>query len=166
MTSKPLVRLALALLIALPACSAQEQPDHNQADVAFARGMVPHHQQAVDMAGLAAGRTTNPKVLALADRVAAAQDAEITALTRWLDDWGVSPQNGHSGHMDDSRLRGSTGADFDEEWLTLMTAHHEDAVAMSRAQLAEGVNADAKAMARRIIDAQQAEIDQMRELLR
>ncbi|WP_285606688.1 DUF305 domain-containing protein [Actinokineospora globicatena] len=168
MIRKSLIRMALALLITLSACATDSDPaTHNDADIAFAQGMVPHHQQAVDMAGLVAGRTSNPEVLDLAARIAAAQDAEIATLTRWLADWGATGHaTGHGEHgMDDSRLRSSTGAAFDEEWLTLMTAHHEDAVTMSRTELAQGANADAKAMARRVIEAQQAEIDHMRGLV-
>ncbi|MER5970560.1 DUF305 domain-containing protein [Streptomyces sp. NPDC002055] len=62
---------------------------HNAADVAFAKGMVPHHRQAVEMAGLAATRAASPEVEKLAREVEAAQDPEIRTLAGWLTAWGV-----------------------------------------------------------------------------
>src|SRR4249920_1901299 len=46
-------------------------------DVAFATNMIPHHQQAVDLAALAPDRSTNPELIQLAQQVAAAQEPEI-----------------------------------------------------------------------------------------
>ena len=42
---------------------------HNDADVTFNSMMIPHHQQAVEMAELVNGRTTNPQLIALATRI-------------------------------------------------------------------------------------------------
>ena len=50
---------------------------HNQADIAFATEMIPHHRQAVQMADLALSRATNAEVKTLAQAIKAAQDPEI-----------------------------------------------------------------------------------------
>jgi uncharacterized protein (DUF305 family) len=50
-------------------------------------------------------------------------------------------------------------------FLELMIDHHEGAIAMSQTEMSEGANEEAKELAQEIIDAQQAEIDHMRELL-
>src|SRR5947208_2124583 len=50
---------------------------HNDADMTFARDMVQHHQQALDMARLAASRASNAQVKDLASRIEKAQDPEI-----------------------------------------------------------------------------------------
>src|SRR5687768_8706140 len=42
------------------------KPQFNAVDVLFVQGMIPHHAQAIDMAALAKGRTTNKQVLELA----------------------------------------------------------------------------------------------------
>src|SRR5438128_993274 len=47
---------------------------HNAQDVSFAQGMIPHHQQALEMAKLAAGRASSAKVKDLATRIEKAQD--------------------------------------------------------------------------------------------
>jgi uncharacterized protein (DUF305 family) len=47
----------------------------------------------------------------------------------------------------------------------MMIRHHQGAVDMAETELAKGGNADAKALARKIIDAQRAEITELRGLL-
>ena len=47
----------------------------------------------------------------------------------------------------------------------MMTAHHQGAIAMAQIELAEGQYPPAKQLARSIVDSQQAEIDQMKQLL-
>lgn len=45
-----------------PSVSAETSADaHNAQDVSFAQGMIPHHQQAIEMAELADGRAASPR---------------------------------------------------------------------------------------------------------
>ena len=63
-----------------------------------------------------------------------------------------------------SRLCQATGAAFDRAFLQMMTAHHQGAIQMAQTELADGQNPEAKALAQKIITAQQGEITQMRTL--
>jgi uncharacterized protein (DUF305 family) len=54
------------------------------ADVDFIRGMVPHHQGAVEMAKIVLEHGTDPEVKKLAEGIIAAQEAEIKWMTEWL----------------------------------------------------------------------------------
>ncbi|MEU2875189.1 DUF305 domain-containing protein [Streptomyces sp. NPDC007070] len=74
---------------------------HNAQDVTFAQQMIPHHRQAVAMAGLAPTRARSQQVKDLAARIRKAQDPEIATMTGWLKAWGASvPEADASGTAD------------------------------------------------------------------
>ncbi|MEU7982012.1 DUF305 domain-containing protein [Micromonospora sp. NPDC049081] len=72
---------------------------HNAADVMFAQMMIPHHQQAVAMADLAATRAADPQVKQLAAQIKDAQAPEIATMSGWLNAWGapMPPGSGSTG---------------------------------------------------------------------
>lgn len=153
------------------------QGEHNAADVAFAKGMIPHHRQAVEMADLAPTRAESAEVKKLADEIKKAQDPEIKTLSGWLTSWGEQvPAEGamdHSAHgtagmmtaeeMD--KLKSSSGKAFDTAFMELMIKHHEGAVAMAKTEKADGSFLAAKTMADAIITSQTGEITRMNSLL-
>jgi uncharacterized protein (DUF305 family) len=152
---------------------AGEQEEHNDADVSFAQGMIPHHRQAVEMAGLADDRAASAEVTDLANRIEEAQGPEIETLTGWLEGWGEEvPAEGHASHeghegqdMEIAELEGASGEAFDALFMEMMIEHHEGAVAMAETEQAEGAYGPAREMAQDIIISQSAEIDEMNTLL-
>ncbi|WP_435585938.1 DUF305 domain-containing protein [Micromonospora aurantiaca (nom. illeg.)] len=72
--------------------SSSTNATFNDADVMFAQMMIPHHQQAVEMADLAPTRASDPELKDLAAKIKAAQDPEITSMKGWLTAWGKPTQ--------------------------------------------------------------------------
>ncbi|MET7457544.1 DUF305 domain-containing protein [Streptomyces sp. NPDC005574] len=154
---------------------------HNAQDVTFAQGMIPHHQQALAMAGLAADRASSARVKDLAARIEKAQDPEIRTMSGWLTSWGEdvpasgsmpgmdhSDGSGMAGMMDDkdmAELKKMSGTDFDTMFLTMMVEHHKGAVTMAGTEKDKGEYGPATAMADDVVTAQTAEIAEMNKLL-
>lgn len=151
---------------------------HNQADITFASSMVPHHQQAIEMADMALTRASSSDVKKLATQIKAAQDPEIATMTDWLTDWGSAPMpsgdhdmggmsmDGLMTAQEMSALKDASGRAFDRMWLQLMIKHHEGAVTMAKTQLSQGQSPDAKTLAQSVIDGQSKEIATMTGLLK
>ncbi|MFB8444204.1 DUF305 domain-containing protein [Streptomyces niveus] len=193
---------ASALL--LTACGGEEHSgDHgggkpaagafNDADVAFAQGMIPHHEQAVEMSALADGRASGAEIKTLAAEIEKAQDPEITTMRSWLKAWGEpesadgskpgmdhgsggshgaedSPggSGGADGMMSDqdlADLSAAKGVDFDRKFAELMIRHHDGAIAMARDQRKNGESGKVKKLAADVIKAQTAEVEQLNTLL-
>ncbi|OLZ72125.1 DUF305 domain-containing protein [Streptomyces sp. IMTB 2501] len=150
---------------------------HNAQDVAFAQAMIPHHQQALEMARLAADRASSAQVKDLATRIEKAQAPEIRTMTGWLRSWGEKVPMagmGHSGHSgmsgmmsdaDMAALKKAEGKDFDKKFLSMMVEHHQGAVEMAGTEKAKGAYGPAKALAGAIVTTQNAEIKEMKKLL-
>jgi len=142
---------------------------HNDSDIMFVNDMHPHHQGAVAMAELAPTRAGSQQVKDLAARIATAQGPEMARMEAMAKAWGV--ELGAGGHGSGTEMGGDaamlqtlSGADFDRQFLTMMTAHHEGALPMARTEVAGGSNPQAKALAQEIFDVQQAEIAEMKQL--
>lgn len=154
-----------------------EPAGFNADDVAFATNMVTHHKQAIELSAMVGERSTNPQVQALAQQITAVQQPEINVLNVFLVQWKENPEagdlDGHAGHtsmpgmVDEAtleRLRSVSGAEFDRLWLASMIDHHRGAVEMAKAEIANGANVDAIAVARQMVATQEAEIAQMGQL--
>ncbi|MFJ8541157.1 DUF305 domain-containing protein [Streptomyces sp. NPDC093586] len=159
------------------ASASASQGRHNAADVAFAKGMIPHHRQAVEMAGLAPDRAQSAEVKKLAADIRKAQDPEIRTLSGWLASWGervpAEDAMDHSAHGMDgmmtademTELENSSGKAFDTAFMEMMIKHHEGAVEMAKAEQAAGSHEPATKLAGEIITSQSAEIERMNKLL-
>ena len=113
-------------------------------DVLFMQDMIPHHNQAVQMAALVKDRTNNPELVDVAGRIDASQADEIEFMQDWLKTRGEKvpdPTAHHAMHTTHEMAGMATpeqmaelatleGTDFDRMFLTLMIAHHEGAVEM------------------------------------
>ena len=143
------------------------------ADVMFVAMMIPHHEQAVEMAEIVLAKDdVDPRVVAIAERVQAAQGPEIERMQGWLEGWGVDPESAggmdHGGGMmtadDMTALEGADGATASRLFLEQMVVHHEGAVEMAQTALEDAADVDVRALAQQVIDDQTAEIAEMQQL--
>ncbi|MAV49778.1 MAG: DUF305 domain-containing protein [Hyphomonadaceae bacterium] len=150
-------------------------------DVLFMRGMIPHHQQAVDMALLAADRTNTPALIDIADRIMASQADEIEFMNAWLAERGEDLQGEHVHHMQMmadmdgmatpeqmASLAGSDSKAFDALFLALMIEHHKGALTMIEDLLDQSGSAYDPVLfefTNDIVNDQSAEIEMMNNLL-
>ena len=170
MTVKSVLAVLAAVLL-VAGCGGTAS--HDDADIAFVTGMVPHHAQAVTMSALAADRAASPQVKALAAQISGEQAPEIDQMQGLLKEWGrpaapttmAMPMSGMVSDAQLQQLTSARGAAFDRLFLQEMTQHHNGAVDMAGVELRDGASADAKALAQKIIDAQRAEIATMGNLL-
>ncbi|WP_412078681.1 DUF305 domain-containing protein [Streptomyces xanthophaeus] len=159
--------------------ASTETDQHNQADVTFAQGMIPHHRQAIVMSDMVESHGASNEVKELAEKIKKAQKPEIDTMTGWLKAWGEKVPTGFGmGHGDDNsgmpgmmgdqdinRLGNAKGNVFDTMFLTMMIEHHEGAIDMAETEKEQGAYGPAKALADSIITSQTAEIAQMRTML-
>lgn len=158
--------------------------EFNDADVAFAQQMIPHHQQAIEMAEMAQDRAENTQVKELAADIERAQGPEIEMMSGWLREWGEEvPETGQMDGMDHGdtsteqslhgmmseddmdELHQSSGIAFDEMFLTMMIEHHDGAIEMAQTEQEDGKSSDAVELATKIESDQKAEIETMQALL-
>jgi uncharacterized protein (DUF305 family) len=152
--------------------SSASAADVAMADQMFVTMMIPHHEQAIEMADiLLAKEGVDPRVDAIAERIKTAQGPEIELMEGWLEDWGVEEGSAGMDHGDGMMTEADMAALGDAEaasagrlFLEQMVVHHQGAVEMAEAALAAAENADVRALAEQVIEDQNAEIAEMQQL--
>jgi|SRR5664279_4791164 len=130
---------------ATSAPSAEESAAFNVADQMFASMMIPHHEQAVEMADLVLDKADiDDRVVNLAQDIKAAQDPEIVVMEGWLTSWGIdydssevsgmeSMGDGMMSGTDMDQLQQADGSEASRLFLEQMIEHHEGAIVMAQA---------------------------------
>ena len=144
----------------------------NDPDVAFAKGMLPHHEGAVAMAEVQLKYGKDASMRQLAEEIIKAQQAEIKLMQNWINDHPDTKEQDNTAAMQQAyhesmqsmhgdMMAGISEPDPDMAFAKGMLPHHEGAVAMAEVQLKYGKDASMRQLAEEIIEAQQAEIELM-----
>ena len=176
---------AFALLFAalvLIGCSDARNPEQetpssgaaaefNEADVTFARAMIPHGEQGADMSEIVLKvKGLDPAVRTLAIELARNRQAETTQLERWVAARGEpvaaeGPGHSHGGGEDGiatptqmSELRYAKGAAAQILYVQMMTKHHGGAVAAAHEEIAHGQSPESVEFARMVLRTREAQL--------
>ena len=152
--------------------SASPAADVNNADMQFTMMMIPHHEQAVEMADMILGKDgIDERVSTLAEQIKAVQGPEIELMESWLDDWGTpmgdmgGMDHGMMSDTDMQALEDASGVEASRLFLEQMIVHHQGAIDMAQTEVENGQNADVIALAEAIIASQTTEITTMEDIL-
>lgn len=185
---------AISVTSSVSTSAAGNDAAHNDDDVTFAQGMIPHHQQAIEMSDMLLGKQgVDPQIVSLANQIRSAQGPEIEQMRGWLQEWGASStpaptSSGMPGHdmpgdgdtslmpgmagghgmmseADMAALQNAQGGDAGRLFLSQMIEHHKGAITMAQLEIDKGQFPAAVEMARTIVSNQQEEIATMRGIM-
>jgi uncharacterized protein (DUF305 family) len=151
-------------------------------------GMIPHHAQAILIAGWAPSHGARADIQRLAERIVVAQRDEIALMQTWLRDRGQPVPAADATHLrmkmdgmehdmlmpgmltaeELARLDRARGPEFDRLFLTAMIRHHEGAIGMvDRLFASPGAGQDEVVFrfASDVYADQTTEIDRMQKML-
>jgi uncharacterized protein (DUF305 family) len=158
------------------AAEAAVDPDRH-----FADQLLPLHDQAMEMSKMVQAENSgvDPRVRALARRIAEASETETETLTTWLTAWPATGDEHGAGEEEDEDhhdveglmtegqmelLLYSEGPIKQEVYLEGMVKNHRAAVELTEAQVREGRRPQAIALARKITARQQSELASLQDL--
>jgi uncharacterized protein (DUF305 family) len=179
------------VLVLLAGCSAgataallvTRTPGEDSPEAGFARDMMVHHAQAVQMAEIVRDKTESPAMRTLATDIALTQQAQIGMMQGWLEVWGLSitgtkPPMSWMGHPTEGLMPGmatpeeihllykASPEETDRLFLRLMIAHHRSAIPMAEAILERTDRPEVRQLAEAIKTSQKGEITLMEGMLR
>jgi uncharacterized protein (DUF305 family) len=184
-TQKPSSRSWLVPLLVLLALglgwflgrSSTSTPLEGSADVLFARDMIAHHTQAVDMALRVRDRSSDPELRLLAFDMLSGQENQRGQMMAWLDVWNVSqngdtaPMNGNGAMMgiasqtEVNSISVLPVKNAEIKFLQLMIRHHQGGIYMAEDVLPKAISPQVKRLAQTVINGQRGDIAAMREML-
>lgn len=145
------------------------------ADTAFAKGMIPHHIGAVEMAKVQLEFGKDETMRKLAQAIIDGQQSEIDLMNAWLAGKDTTTQNPQAPHakayaagkaQHEAMMAAINEPNPDVAFAKAMIPHHQGAVEMAKVQLQFGKDEKMKKLAQDIIKAQEPEIKLMQDWLK
>lgn len=174
--------VAAAIIFWLGAGQSRDiMPGEGSPEAGFARDMIVHHAQAVDMALLLYDRTQDTALRAIALDIMLSQQAQIGQMQGWLYLWRLPiaspdlpmtwmgmPVRGRMPGMASEEqlamLRAATGTEADRQFIQLMIPHHASGIHMAE-EIINRTNVPAvRELATSILETQQREIDELERI--
>ena len=177
--------LVMVILIGIGVFAFQmfpRDPGNNSVEAGFARDMMAHHGQAVQMAIAIRDRTEDEQLFYMSTDIMLTQQSEIGIMNGWLMSWGLGTSGDEvpmtwMGHATTGLMPGMATQDqvaqlstlpVDQAevlFLQLMIRHHQGGVDMAQAIIDRSDNQMVKDVAQQMIVVQDAEIAVMNQML-
>ncbi|WP_018685022.1 DUF305 domain-containing protein [Actinokineospora enzanensis] len=148
--------------------------DWNLADVMFLQMAIANHDQGIQLASLADKHNIRPELRNLADAIRVTQQQELGQMKKWLTDWGKpieasTDPNAHAAHggmpitdpQTISDLDKLPDAEFEKQFIPILTGHQHNAVEFALDEGKEGVSGPVKAFADKVVKSRTAQIQQL-----
>jgi uncharacterized protein (DUF305 family) len=171
--------MLLAFVLGLVLGRALElRPNEGSPEVVFARDMIAHHEQAVEMALILRDRTRDSTLRDYALDIILTQQGQVGQMQGWLSSYGVplvgvNPPMRGQGEMMGMAKRANVNAlrtvsvpQLEVRFLQLMITHHEGGVMMARDVLERTGRPEVRRLAQSVVDGQSGEIRFMEGLLK
>ena len=174
-----------AALTVVTGVGTNRPPAVDSVDAGFARDMSTHHRQAVLMAQVDRDNGSDPAVRLLAFDIETGQQSQAGEMLGWLESWDQTPQTdiaqmawmghaiepgqlmpGMASTAELTRLKSLSGKPLDIYFLQLMLRHHKGGLEMAQYGAAHASEPYVKALASKIVTAQQNEVVTMEQMLR
>ena len=176
---------ATATVGLLAGCGGSNPEGFNDADTAYATGLISHHAQTLQLLDLTLGRDNlDPQIGTLADETRESRFDEAATAQEWLRTWGkkvpktVLEHNHDQGSVTfDTSIPGvlsshqlhtleqARGAAFAQAWLRELIAHEQGAAKLAADAIEDGRNADVVAFAQKDEKAHQQQVARLERLL-
>ena len=151
-------------------------------DRMFIEQMIPHHQDAIDMANLALVRAEHPEIRQLAENIIRDQSQEISRMREWYRAWygidvpiyqgaviggrmrrgnGIGMMGGGMSGSNTDLVQLGNATHFDKEFIEQMVPHHQMAIMMA-GMVQNSEHREMRVLGSSIIRSQSAEVNQMR----
>jgi uncharacterized protein (DUF305 family) len=146
----------------------------NDPEIDFPAMMILHHQGAISMSKVQLESGSNDSLKGIAQKMTDMQQMEIGELQGILDEQSQNnsvmdftmEQMNHMKKMDQMADVQLITGDTDNDFATLMILHHNSAIENSEAYLMYGTNEELKDMARKMIEDQMMEIEELSNWLK
>lgn len=174
-----LVGLIALIVVVVTGCGASDDggasaPKATKEEQAFLKGMIPHHESAVEMAEMAKEHGQHKEIKQLVSNIISDQSREIRRMERIYkrlngeeiipdpsahEQLGLSAKAAGMEHMDMESL--TRAKPFDRIFIDEMVGHHQGAIRMAHAVMDKAKDSEIKQLANSVVETQTSEINDM-----
>lgn len=135
-------------------------------DAQFLDKMTEHHKQGVEMAKIGTNKAESKELKKMSEKMMKDQNKEIAQMEKWRkSDFAKEPKASNlPPEMDMSPLNSASGAQFDHQFISMMTKHHDDGINMAREAEQKAQTEKVKTFAKNVVKNQTLEKEKLSKL--